>query len=87
MFGYVVWYRPEQRAGVVAVDGGTELTFEAEAPAVDLQGGDLVEFATRTHRGVGKAVDLRLVTRWVDYLNERYRPLVNEFHSVVTVAQ
>ena len=87
MCGRVVWYRPEQRTGVVAADGGAELTFKVEEPAVDLQGGDLVEFETPAHGGFGKAVDLQLVTRWVDYLNEQYRPLVNEFHAVVEVAQ
>ena len=92
MQGRIVWYRPQQRLGVVAASDGAELAFSLpdtnllEADA-NLHGGDLVEFEKCSEQGNCRAIDIRLIKRWVDHLNDQYRPLVNEFHSVVHIAQ
>jgi hypothetical protein len=76
----------------VATPGGAELTFHLSNHGTDLhganfQGGDLVEFEQDTDQSNPQAVDVRLVKRWIDDLNDQYRPLVNEFHSIVQIAQ
>ena len=87
MKGRVVWYRPRQRLGVVAAGDGAELAFSLPDAEANLHGGDLVEFKTRNDQESSEAVDVRLIKRWVDHLNDQHRPLVNEFHSVVQIAQ
>ncbi len=87
MQGRVVWFRPRERLGVVAASDGAELNFSLPDPEANLHGGDLVEFEKRTDQDNHEAVDVRLIKRWVDHLNDQHRPLVNEFHSVVQIAQ
>jgi len=66
-------------------DDGNELAFRVGDQAASLAGGDLVEFTEEPTNGSSQAVDVKLVKRWVEYLNDQHRPLVNEFHSIVEV--
>lgn len=85
MRGRVLWYRPNQGAGVITSDDGAEVGFETSADSQKLQGGDLVEFVPNANGGQIQAMQVRLVKRCIDDLIDAHRPLVDEFHSTVQI--
>ena len=82
MQGRIVWYRPDTGEGVLVDDSAIERSFRLEYDDPGLQGGDLIRFGTTGENG---GMEVQVIERWVDHLNDCFRPLVNQFHSTVAI--
>ena len=85
MIGRVRCFMPAVRRGILQTEAGDELPFSVSPDAVDLQGGDLVEFELAGDgRPFASVVTLR--HRWAKMLNEQHRSLVNQFHHTIRIS-
>ena len=84
MIGRVRSYIPAVGGGVIQAETGEEFRFSVGTGDTDLQGGDIVDFEPG---GNGRfwAVNVTLRQRWATILNEKHRPLVNQFHKTVEI--
>ncbi len=84
MQGRVQWYDPGSRRGRLIDQDGQALQFEMASTKADIHGGDVVCFRAGDDNA-SRAVEVRVVQRCVDYLNNSERALVNQFHSTVAI--
>lgn len=82
MQGRILWYQPDTGEGVLVDESAIERSFRLEHDSPDLQGGDLIRFRSTGQNG---GTEVRVIERWVDHLNNCFRPLVNQFHSTVAI--
>lgn len=84
MTGRIQYFRPSAREGILQTDNGTELLFNVSQDLTDLHGGDIVEFQLGQD-GRPVVSDVTLRHRWAEMLNEKHRPLVNQFHNTIKI--
>ena len=84
MTGQIKCFFPRLRCGILQTRGGKELIFTVPEETTDLQGGDRIEFE---HTSNGRRPILRITARrrWAETLNQKHRPLINEFHDTVQI--
>ena len=85
MTGRIRYYRPSAREGILQTDTGAELPFNnVSNDLTDLHGGDIVEFQLG-QEGRPVVTNITLRHRWTEMLNEKHRPLVNQFHNTIKI--
>lgn len=85
MTGRVQCFVPAARRGILLTETGDELPFSVPTDGANLQGGDIVEFEL-AEQEQSCVMNVTLRHRWVEMLNERHRPLVNQFHDTVRIS-
>ena len=85
MHGRVQWYDPASHEGRLTTADGQSFPFGITDPTDSIQGGDVVRFRAVEQDGRQRAADVEIVQSCVDYLSHQQRPLLDQFHSTVSI--